>query len=240
MHRFANPARFLSMARRAQPICAGLSLAAIVTGVYFALLASPSDYLQGDMVRVMYVHVPAAWMAMAIYSAMALCSAGYLVWRHPLADIAAQSSAGIGAVFTFITLVTGAIWGKPTWGAWWVWDARLTSMLILFFLYLGYIALAQAGEGDERGSRLNAILALVGFINIPIIKFSVEWWNTLHQPASLMRSGGSAIDSSMLWPLLTMAIGFLFLYLYLLLLRMRTMLALRKIRRLQSQLLSIR
>lgn len=187
----------------------------------------------------MYVHVPAAWMALLVYSVIAGASFTYLVWRHPLADLIARASAPIGAAFTLITLITGALWGKPTWGTWWVWDARLTSMLILFFLYAGYMALSSVA-GGERGNRVCAVLAMVGFINIPIIKFSVEWWSTLHQPASLLREGGSAIDPSMLWPLLTMAGAYLCLYIALLLLRAKTMLQLFKIRRLQSQRLSTR
>jgi len=172
-------------------------------------------------------------MSMAIYSIMALASASFLIWRHPLADIAARASAPLGAAFTLVTLITGSLWGKPMWGAWWVWDARLTSVLVLFFLYIGYIALADSMAHDERGKKLCAILALVGFVNIPIIRFSVEWWNTLHQPASIIREGGISIDGSMLIPLFLMAAAFHLLYIVLLLIRIKTTLLRQKIRRAQ-------
>jgi heme exporter protein C len=178
----------------------------------------------------MYVHVPAAWMALFIYTMMAVSSASFLIWKHPLADVAAQSAAAIGAGFTALALITGALWGQPMWGTWWVWDARLTSMLILFFLYLGYIALVNAFDEPDRGARAGAILALVGVVNVPIIKFSVDWWNTLHQPASLTRLDAPAIDPSMLIPLLLMAAGFKLYFLSVLVLRMRTHLMARRIR----------
>lgn len=184
--------------------------------------------------RIMYVHVPSAWMSMMIYSMMAISSASFLIWRHPLADIAARASAPLGAGFTLITLVTGSLWGKPMWGTWWEWDARLTSVLILFFMYIGYIALSDSYAGQERGKKICAIMALVGFINIPVIRFSVEWWNTLHQPASVVRSGGIAIDGSMLLPLFSMGIAFIMIYTVLLLLRIKTLLLQQKISRLRS------
>jgi len=221
LHRFANPGRFLRLADAAYPWCLGGMLLCLGAGLYLALFASPADYQQGETVRIMYVHVPAAWMALFVYAGLAAASASLLIWRHPLAGVAAQASAPIGAAFTFLALATGSLWGKPMWGAWWVWDARLTSVLILFFLYLGHMALANAFENEERGRRAAAVLALVGLINLPIIKFSVDWWNTLHQPASVSRIGTPAIHSSMLWPLLIMAAGFMFYYAVVLILRMR-------------------
>ena len=230
MHRFANPARFMRIADRVLPwISIGAALC-IAAGLYYALGASPADYQQGETVRIMYVHVPAAWMALFIYTMMAVSSASFLIWKHPLADVAAQSAAAIGAGFTALALITGALWGQPMWGTWWVWDARLTSMLILFFLYLGYIALVNAFDEPDRGARAGAILALVGVVNVPIIKFSVDWWNTLHQPASLTRLDAPAIDPSMLIPLLLMAAGFMLYFLSVLVLRMRTHLMARRIR----------
>jgi heme exporter protein C len=186
------------------------------------LVVAPPDYQQGDTVRIMYVHVPAAWWALSVYLFVALASAVALVWRHPLAQVAAREAAPIGAAFTFVCLSSGSLWGRPMWGTWWVWDARLTSVLILFFLYLGYIALANAFEDPSRGGRAGSVLALVGVVNLPIIKFSVDWWNTLHQPASVMRLGGPTIAFSMLAPLLVMATGFGLLFIALLMLRMRS------------------
>jgi heme exporter protein C len=232
MHKFANPTRFIKLADKLLPWLAATTLILLALGLWQGLFASPPDYQQGDSVRIMYVHVPSAWMSMAIYSIMAAASASFLIWRHPLADIAARSSAMLGAAFTLITLVTGSLWGKPMWGAWWVWDARLTSVLVLFFFYIGYIALADSMAHDERGKKLCAVLALVGFVNIPVIRFSVEWWNTLHQPASIIREGGVAIDNSMLVPLFLMAGAFNLLYIVLLLVRMKTALIKQKIRRL--------
>lgn len=233
MHRFANPTNFLRIATRITPWMAAYTLAILAYGLLHALYLSPPDYQQGDSVRIMYVHVPAAWMSMMIYSVMAAASASFLIWRHPLADMAARASAPLGAGFTLITLITGSLWGKPMWGTWWVWDARLTSVLVLFFMYIGYIALSDSYGAQERGKKICAIMALVGFVNIPIIRFSVEWWNTLHQPASIIRAGGIAIDGSMLTPLFAMGIGFTFLYITLLLIRIKTTLIEQKIRRLR-------
>ena len=230
MHWFANPARFMRIAETVQPWIAGLTVLCIAAGLYYGLVISPADYQQGETVRIMYVHVPAAWMSLFIYTVLALASGSFLIWKHPLADIAAQAAAPIGAAFTAIALVTGALWGQPMWGIWWVWDARLTSVLILFFLYLGYMALANAFNEPERGARAGAILALVGVINLPIIKFSVDWWNTLHQPASLTRLDTPAIDPAMLVPLLLMAAGFKLYFLTVLVIRMRTLLTARRIR----------
>ena len=221
MHRFANPARFMRIATAVLPWSAGAAAILIAGGLYFALFDSPPDYQQGETVRIMYVHVPSAWMAMFVYAGMALASAAALIWRHPLADVIARASAPVGAAFTLIALGTGSLWGKPMWGAWWAWDARLTSFLILFFLYLGYMALANAFDDPARGGRAAAVLALVGAVNLPIIKFSVDWWNTLHQPASVMRMDGPSIDPAMLVPLILMALGFTAYYLAVLLVRVK-------------------
>lgn len=233
LHRFANPTRFLRLADRIQPWAAGLTLAFMAAGLYFSLLSSPADYQQGETVRIMYIHVPSAWMAMFCYTALAAASAVALIWKHPLADLAARATAPIGAGFTFLALVTGSLWGKPMWGTWWVWDARLTSVLILFFLYLGYMALQDAFDDAERGAKASAILALVGFVNVPIIKFSVDWWNTLHQPASVVKMGGPAIHPSMLTPLILMALAFKAYYVWLLLIRIRGEINAMKIRALR-------
>src|SRR5437016_9260647 len=224
----ANPARFMRLSGAALPWLGAATLAALVVGLAWSLLLAPPDYQQGETVRIMYIHVPAAWMALSIYLFVAVASGVALVWRHPLAEIAAAAAAPIGAAFTFVCLATGSLWGRPMWGAWWVWDARLTSVLILFFLYLGYIALVNAFDDPSRGGRAGAVLALVGVVNLPIIKFSVDWWNTLHQPASVMRVGGPRIAVSMLAPLLIMAFGFALLFAALLMLRMRTALNARQ------------
>ena len=229
----ANPTRFMRIADRLFRPMAVLAGGLIAAGLYYGLLASPPDYQQGDTVRIMYVHVPAAWLATLGYVALALCGLFYVVWRHPLADIALRAMAPAGAMFAFLTLVTGAFWGKPMWGAWWVWDARLTSMLILFFFYLGVIALANGFDQAERGSRPAALLALVGLVNVPIVKFSVDWWNTLHQPASLLRSGGVSIDQAMLVPLLLMLAGMHLYFAVIVILRMKALLAERRISNLQ-------
>jgi heme exporter protein C len=234
MHRLANPARFMRLSARLLPWCAGTSALLIAAGLVAGLVFAPPDYQQGDAVRIMYVHVPAAWMASFVYAVMAAASAVGLVWRHPLADIAARAAAPLGAGFTAICLVTGSLWGEPMWGTWWVWDARLTSVLVLFFLYLGYIALVNAFDEPVRGQRAGAILAIVGIVNLPIIKFSVDWWNTLHQPASVFRLGGPTIAAAMLWPLLATALGFTLLFAALLMVRMRTALLAAKVRALRQ------
>src|SRR5215469_9184225 len=220
----ANPARFMRLSAKALPWCGWAAVAFLAVGLYWSLVVAPPDYQQGDTVRIMYVHVPAAWWALGVYLFVALASAVALVWRHPLAQVAAREAAPIGAAFTFVCLASGSLWGRPMWGTWWVWDARLTSVLILFFLYLGYIALANAFEDPSRGGRAGSVLALVGAVNLPIIKFSVDWWNTLHQPASVMRIGGPAIAPSMLMPLLIMATGFFLVFAALLMVRIRTVL----------------
>ena len=233
MHRFANPARCMRIAEPILPWTSLGALATILLALYFGIFDSPADYQQGETVRIMYVHVPAAWMALFAYTVMALASGSFLIWKHPLADLSAQAAAPIGAGFTAIALVTGALWGQPMWGTWWVWDARLTSVLILFFLYLGYMALVNGFDDPERGSRMGAILALVGFVNVPIIKFSVDWWNTLHQPASISRLDAPAIDTSMLIPLLLMAIGFKLFFISILILRIKIHLLKKRIRSIQ-------
>lgn len=233
MHFLANPARFLRIADRLLPWLWALFFFCGSFGLAQALIFSPPDYQQGETVRIMYIHVPSAMLSMGGYTLMAAASAAFLIWKHTLADVIARAAAPVGATFTFITLVTGSLWGKPMWGAWWVWDARLTSVLVLFFLYISYIALDNSHGGSERGKRTCAILALIGFVNIPVIRFSVEWWNTLHQPASIIRAGGMAIDPSMQLPLFSMLAALSCLFAILVILRTKTDLLRQKIRRLQ-------
>src|SRR5712692_7507992 len=231
--RFANPARFMRASGVAMPWLGGAAAGLLALGLVWSLLIAPPDYQQGESVRIVFIHVPSAWMALSVYYLIAAASFVALVWRHPLADIAAQAAAPIGAAFTLVCLATGSLWGRPMWGAWWVWDARLTSVLVLFFLYLGYIALVNAFDDASRGARAGSLLALVGIVNLPIIKFSVDWWNTLHQPASVVRLGGPSIATAMLLPLLVMAVAFGLLFGWLLLLRMRTALNEKKARALR-------
>ena len=230
MHRLANPTKFLRLCIMVKPWAMAITLLCLTLGLYFSLFKSPPDYQQSDTVRIMYVHVPAAWMAMFCYSAMALSSAAALIWGHLVAQLIAKATAPIGASFTFLALITGSLWGKPMWGTWWVWDARLTSVLILFFLYLGFIVLHDAFDDTSRGARAASILAVVGAVNVPIIKFSVDWWNTLHQPASVVKLDGPAIHSSMLIPLLLMACGYTGFYLWVLIVRVRAEFNSNKIR----------
>jgi heme exporter protein C len=231
--RLANPAVFNALADRLLLPLAVLTIMAFAFGLHGAFFASPADYQQGETVRIMYIHVPAAWLAMFAYAGMAASALGTLVFRHPLADVAQKAAAPLGAGFTLICLLTGAIWGRPMWGTWWEWDARLTSVLILFLVYLGIMALWRAIDEPGRAARAVAILTLVGAANLPIIKFSVDWWYTLHQPAAVFRIDGPTIHPSMLTPLLVMGLAFLLLHLVLMLLRMKTELALRRIERLQ-------
>ncbi len=224
----ANPTRFLALAGQILPWLAALSAVVLAVGLYLSF-AAPEDYQQGSTVRIMYIHVPFAWLAMFCYTLMALAALGTLVWRHPLADVALKAAAPIGAVFTALALATGSIWGKPMWGTWWVWDARLTSVFVLFLMYLGIMALTRALDDPSKSARAAAIITLVGFINIPIIKFSVDWWNTLHQPASVFRLGGPTIDPSMLWPLMVMAVGFTLLFATLHVAAMRTEILRRRV-----------
>ena len=230
MQYLANPTRFLKLANAILPTVWVIATLLFAAGLYGAIFASPPDYQQGETVRIMYVHVPAAWMALFVYSVMALASAVAVIFRHPLADAAAKAAAPIGAVFCFLALATGSLWGKPMWGAWWVWDARLTSMFVLMLLYLGYMAIWAAIDEPHRAAMIARIVALVGFVNVPIVKFSVDWWNSLHQPASVFRMGGPSIDKSMLWPLLVMGLAYTFLFLALHLVSIRAEIAARKIR----------
>lgn len=214
--RFANPQRFLSLTNWLLPLFSVLAVVVSAIGVVWSLGFAPADYQQGETARIMYIHVPSAWIAVGAYSGMAIGSLSYLVWGHALGDIAAKAMAPIGAAFTALCLATGSIWGRPTWGTWWEWDGRLTSVLVLFFLYLGYMALRNAleepGQDNAKAAKAAAILCLVGTINIPIIRFSVEWWNTLHQKASIIRAGGPSLDPSLLHPLLVMGVAFLFIF----------------------------
>jgi heme exporter protein C len=233
IHFFANPARFLRATKAAFPWVAGITVICIGAGLVLGLFVVPADYQQGDAYRIIFVHVPSAWMALFIYAVMATSSAAALIWRHPLADLVAKASAPIGACFTFIALLSGSLWGEPMWGTWWVWDARLTSVLVLFFLYLGYIAIHNAFEDPTKGARAAAILALVGVVNLPIVKFSVDWWNTLHQPATISKLDAPSMDSSMIAPLLLMAVGFTTYYFTVVILRVRGEIAARRIRNLR-------
>lgn len=229
MHRFANPAQFNRLADAILPWAIGAMILLFAAGLYTAFFASPPDYQQGESVRVMYIHAPAAWMAMFIYMVMAVASFTALVWRHPLALLAGRATAPLGAMFTALALLTGMLWGKPMWGTYWVWDGRLTSVLILFFLYLGYMALWQSVDDEEKAGRAASILALVGVVNIPIIKFSVDWWSTLHQPASVIRLDGPTIDGSMLLPLLLMAAAYQAYFIVVFLWRMKLEINRRKL-----------
>ncbi len=229
MFRFSNPKKFQELSDNVYPWMNFLAFIFILIGLYYSFFNSPPDYLQGETVRIMYIHVPSAWLSLMIYSSMGICSIISLIWKHTLADIISRSCAPIGASFTLVTLITGSIWGKPTWGTWWVWDARLTSELILLFIYLGHIILSNAFDDFRKGDKNAAILAIVGLINLPIIKWSVDWWNTLHQPASLTKFGAPSIDSVMLFPLIFMALGLTFLFVSILLDRIKGEIYLRKI-----------
>ena len=224
MHAYANPARFLRIARPLTPALLLSGLAVVAASLVYGLLYAPPERLQGETVRILFLHVPTAWLGMGGWTAIAVASLIELVWRHPLATLAARGAAVPGAVFTFVCLATGSIWGRPAWGTWWVWDGRLTSMLVLLFLYLGYIALANAVDREGGSSRVPAIFGLVGAINIPIIHYSVIWWNSLHQPPSIT-TGGSAMAGPFLWGLLAATLGFSLLFAGVVLARMRTLLA---------------
>ena len=234
MFGYANPAKFMKLSGVILPFAGAGSVLLMLAGLYYALLASPPDAEMSENVRIMYIHVPSAWMAMFAYMFMAGASLFGFVWRHHLADMAAKSAAPVGAAFTALCLVTGSLWGIRGWGTWWVWDARLTSVLILFFMYLGYIALWEAIEDKSRAARATAILAIVGVIMIPIIKFSVEWWNTLHQPASVTVTEGIKIDPSMRTPLFLMAFGFQLFFIWVVLVRMRTEVLARRLHALHT------
>ena len=224
----ANPTKFLALADRILPWLAPLALVVTAAGLVMGFMA-PEDYQQGITVRIMYIHVPFAWISMMCYMVMAVAALGTLVWKHPLADVAVKAAAPIGATFTALALATGSIWGRPMWGTWWVWDGRLTSVFILFLMYLGLIALTRALDDPARSARAAAILTLVGVVNIPIIKFSVDWWNTLHQPASVLRLDGPTIHPSLLTPLLVSALGFTLLFFTLHLMAMRAEILRRRV-----------
>jgi len=228
----ANPSRFLTFANRVLPWLGGVTVIAFAFGLNQAM-GAPDDYQQGATVKIMFLHVPAAWLGMLAWGLMTVAALGTLVWRHPLADVAAKTAAPIGAAFTLLCLVTGSLWGRPEWGTYWVWDARLTSELVLFLLYLGVIALWRTVEDPSRAARAAAILTLVGAIDLPIIKFSVEWWNTLHQGSSVFRLGGSTIDPTILTPLLIMALAFTLLFATLHIAAMRNEILRRRVRTLR-------
>jgi heme exporter protein C len=228
---FANPTRFLNLTERLLPWLAGLTVALLLIGLYQSATA-PDDYQQGATVKIMFIHVPNAWLSMFVWGVMSLA--------HPLADVAAKAAAPLGAAFTFLALVTGSLWGRPMWGTYWEWDARLTSVLVLFLMYLGLIALWRAVEDPSRAARAAAVLTLVGAINLPIIKFSVDWWNTLHQPASVIRLDGPTLDHAFLIPLLVMALAFSLLFVTLQLAAMRNEILRRRVRALQMMQVSER
>lgn len=211
MFGLANPQTFMTVTRPLQPALWGLAVVLLAAGVWMSFTV-PADYQQGDTVRIMFIHAPAATLALGAYAALGVASLFALIWRHPLADAAARAAALPGAAFTVLALITGSLWGRPMWGTWWVWDARLTSVLVLLLFYVGYMALRASIDDEQKAGRAAAVLALVGLINLPIVKFSVDWWNTLHQPASLLRAGGTSLDPAYLTPLLTMmaAYGLLF------------------------------
>lgn len=222
MFAYANPTRFMELSSRILPWMAVATAILFAIGLYLSF-AAPPDYQQGDTVRIMFIHVPAAWVAMMAYGFMALASLIGLVNRHPLADVAAKQAAPLGTLFTALALITGSLWGRPMWGTYWTWgDARLVSFLLLLFLYLGYIALWNAIESETRAAKAAAILALVGVVNLPIIEFSVQWWTTLHQGESIFRRGGPLISTVFLWPLFVMATAYTALFFTLLVVRMRT------------------
>ena len=229
----ANPSRFLALAERLLSWLAAATALAFAAGLYAAFFVAPEDYQQGATVRIMFIHVPGAWLGMLGWAIMSVAALGTLVWRHPLADVALKTAAPIGAAFTFVCLVTGALWGRPMWGTYWVWDARLTSVLVLFLMYLGLIALWRAIEDPARAARAAAMLTLVGAVNLPIIKFSVDWWSTLHQPASVFRVGGSTIHPAILAPLLVMALAFTLLFATLYVSAMRNEILRRRVRTLR-------
>jgi heme exporter protein C len=230
MWQLANPTRFMALTGRLMPWLAGAAGLSLLVGLYMAWFVAPPDYQQGETVRIMFLHVPAAWLGLFFYVAMAASAGGTLVWRHPLADVSQKAAAPIGAAFTLVCLVTGSLWGKPMWGAYWVWDARLTSMLILLLLYCGIMALWRTIEEPAQAARAVSILTLVGAVNVPIVKFSVDWWNTLHQPASVVRLDGPAIHPSILYPLLVMAVAFTLVGVALHVAGMRTEILRRRVR----------
>lgn len=231
---FANPTRFMGFAAKAIPVLAVIALSLLAVGLWLSFNAPP-DYQQGYTVQIMFIHVPAAWLAMMTYSVMSMSAIGTLVWRHPLADVSLRAAAPIGAMFTFLSLVTGSLWGKPMWGTWWEWDARMTSVLILLIIYLGLIALSKAFDEPSEAAQPLAVMTLTGFTIIPIIKFSVEWWNTLHQPASVSHFDKPAMPAEFLIPLLTMALAYMAIFFTLHLMAMRNEVYARRIRSMKMQ-----
>jgi heme exporter protein C len=229
MHGYANPARFLKIARPATGWLLGVGVLLVLVGAYGGLAVTPQDYLQGDTVRILYIHVPSAWLGMAGWASIAAASISQIVWRHPLAAVAGRALAPVGATFAALCLATGSIWGRPTWGTWWEWDGRLTSMLILFFLYLGYIALASAERERGGEGRMAALFGLVGAVNLPIIHYTVLWWRTLHQGQSISITEGSSIAPELLWPLPLTMVGFTAIFAAVTLMRMRSELAQQKL-----------
>ena len=228
----ANPARFRRLSRPLLWLSSAGGLLLLLWGLWLSLRGSPADYLQQEAVRIMYIHVPSAWIALLCYSSMGLAALFFLVWKHTLAGLYVRAAAPLGAAFTAICLITGSLWGKPTWGAWWVWDARLTSVLVLLFLYIGVMALADAFDDREKSLRAASWLTIIGVVNLPVIKFSVDWWNTLHQPASLSsfaRLADPAIDSAMLRPLLAMAGAWLLIFTALAILRLDSEITARRL-----------
>jgi heme exporter protein C len=234
LHRFANPGRFLRLTDALMPWLWAAAILVTGIGAAWALFLSPADWQQGETVRIMHVHVPMAWLAMGGYTGLGILSVMSLIWRHPLADLTARELSPVGAAVTALCLATGSLWGKPMWGTWWVWDARLTSVLVLFFLWLGHAALVRAFDDMERGARAGAILALVGLVNVPIVKFSVDWWNTLHQPASVTRIDAPGLHMDLLYPLLVNALGFSLLFAAVVLARTRSAVMERRVRALQT------
>lgn len=228
LHRYANPKAFSDLAASITPIVGYIALALFAIGLPWSLFIAPADYQQGDSARIMFVHVPAAWMSMFVYACLAGCAIATLVWRHLLAEAALRAAAPLGAVFTAVALITGSLWGKPMWGAFWVWDARLTSVLVLFFIYLGIMAIFSALEESGKAGRAAAILTLVGAVNIPIVKFSVDWWSTLHQGSSVFRADGPKMAPEFLYPLLIMALAYMAVFFWMWLIRIRTEILLRR------------
>ena len=233
--RIANPGQFLVWSKPFVVPLSVLTAALFAVGLYLALVASPEDYQMGETVRIMYLHVPNAWLSQFVYAVMAAASIGSLVWRHPLADVAAKSAAPLGAVFTALALITGSLWGRPTWGTFWEWDGRMTSTLILFLIYLGIVALWRAFEDQGRAGRVIAVFTLVGALDIPVVKFSVDWWNSLHQPASITLMGGEHMPLSMLIPLGVMTLAFTLLFVTLHIVRIRTEILRRRAETLERQ-----
>jgi len=232
---FSNPQRFDGLARRVIPVLGVLTVLLLGIGIYLSFFGSPPDYQQGDTVRIMYVHVPAAYMAMALYAALAGASFVFFVWRHALADAAAEVIAPVGTVFTVLALITGSLWGKPMWGTWWEWDARMTSVLVLLLVYLGYMALRAALEDAQQAARAGAVLAMAGVVNLVIVKFSVDWWSSLHQPASVIRFDGPTIHSSQLWPLAIMALAYTMLAAWLVFYRLRSRAVIQRARQIERR-----